>query len=144
MASKTLLRTGASLLSRAVSSGLSTKAPIANGGNLLSRNLALLQNGAVFANHLTSEELFSRYPCEIGNGGKKFEDECLEELERVSVTNKAFIHPCGQPSLEFFLPDGDDSSNEEMILLPKRTFQPSTIRRKRTHGFFARTRHSEK
>ncbi|GAY38520.1 hypothetical protein CUMW_037370, partial [Citrus unshiu] len=25
-----------------------------------------------------------------------------------------------------------------MLLFPKRTFQPSTIRRKRNHGFFAR------
>ncbi|KAL6203214.1 hypothetical protein ACLB2K_026917 [Fragaria x ananassa] len=34
---------------------------------------------------------------------------------------------------------GDESSsNEPMILFPKRTFQPSTIRRKRNHGFFAR------
>ncbi|KAF3976457.1 hypothetical protein CMV_000344 [Castanea mollissima] len=28
------------------------------------------------------------------------------------------------------------SSNEQMILFPKRTFQPSTIQRKRNHGFF--------
>lgn len=33
-----------------------------------------------------------------------------------------------------------DSPNEPepMLLFPKRTFQPSTIRRKRNHGFFAR------
>lgn len=29
-------------------------------------------------------------------------------------------------------------SDEPMLLFPKRTFQPSTIRRKRNHGFFAR------
>ncbi|KAK6911908.1 Ribosomal protein L34, partial [Dillenia turbinata] len=30
------------------------------------------------------------------------------------------------------------TSSEPMLLLPKRTYQPSHIRRKRTHGFFAR------
>ncbi|AEE75432.1 Ribosomal protein L34 [Arabidopsis thaliana] len=31
-----------------------------------------------------------------------------------------------------------DPSSEPLLLFPKRTFQPSTIRRKRNHGFFAR------
>lgn len=39
-----------------------------------------------------------------------------------------------------FYSSGDDSSpSEPMLLFPKRTFQPSTIRRKRNHGFFARS-----
>ncbi|XP_027336820.1 uncharacterized protein LOC113850462 isoform X2 [Abrus precatorius] len=50
-----------------------------------------------------------------------------------------FLYPCGLPSLPFFLPDGDvSSSDDSMLLFPKRTFQPSLIRRKRNHGFFAR------
>lgn len=32
----------------------------------------------------------------------------------------------------------DSSSSEPVLLLPKRTYQPSHIKRKRTHGFFAR------
>ncbi|KAF4362033.1 hypothetical protein F8388_023885 [Cannabis sativa] len=56
-----------------------------------------------------------------------------------NVYNEGFLYPSGLPSLEFFLPDGDDSlSKEPMLLFPKRTFQPSTIRRKRKHGFFSR------
>ncbi|KAB1218405.1 hypothetical protein CJ030_MR3G026285 [Morella rubra] len=41
------------------------------------------------------------------------------------------------------LPTGDVSSNEPMLLFPKRTFQPSTIRRKRNHGFFSRSADSD-
>ncbi|KAL5062737.1 hypothetical protein RYX36_024474 [Vicia faba] len=54
------------------------------------------------------------------------------------ISNEGFLYPCGLPSLRFFLPNGDTSSDEPMILFPKRTFQPSIIRRKRNHGFFAR------
>ncbi|KAF3958290.1 hypothetical protein CMV_016789 [Castanea mollissima] len=55
------------------------------------------------------------------------------------VASEGFVYPSGLPSLSFYLPEGDVSSlNEPMILFPKRTFQPSTIRRKRNHGFFAR------
>ncbi|KAK7294363.1 hypothetical protein RJT34_17252 [Clitoria ternatea] len=55
------------------------------------------------------------------------------------VPSQAFIYPCGLPSLRFFLPSGDDASSDDpMLLFPKRTFQPSLIRRKRNHGFFAR------
>ncbi|KAL9255198.1 hypothetical protein AKJ16_DCAP03598 [Drosera capensis] len=63
------------------------------------------------------------------------------EVERLGVLDRIIVegvlNPCGMPSLEFFLPDGNDP-DETMILFPKRTFQPSTLRRKRNHGFFAR------
>ncbi|WJX86429.1 hypothetical protein P8452_68738 [Trifolium repens] len=55
------------------------------------------------------------------------------------LSSEGFLYPCGLPCLRFFFPNGDNSSSEDpMILFPKRTFQPSTIRRKRNHGFFAR------
>ncbi|KAG5021294.1 hypothetical protein AAZX31_07G007700 [Glycine max] len=52
---------------------------------------------------------------------------------------QGFLYPCGLPSLRFFLPHGEaPSSDDPMLLFPKRTYQPSVIRRKRNHGFFAR------
>ncbi|XP_068653309.1 uncharacterized protein [Aristolochia californica] len=64
------------------------------------------------------------------------EDES-KALERAAVDG--FNHPFGIPSLRFFIQDEVDNVPENsMLLLPKRTYQPSVIRRKRNHGFFAR------
>ncbi|XP_038994026.1 uncharacterized protein LOC120117935 [Hibiscus syriacus] len=78
------------------------------------------------------------------------------------VSSMGFLYPTGLPSLRFLLPDdtlsnyafdcfemkwenlcisyycSGDSSSEPMLCFPKRTYQPSTIWRKRNHGFFAR------
>ncbi|XP_021716478.1 uncharacterized protein LOC110684340 [Chenopodium quinoa] len=132
MAAKTLLRSGASIVTRFLNATLTQKStqktlfsssvnpsskllitpPLSNPHS----SLYLLQNDAVSSNN---------------NGNEKMEQEKRLEIAKI-------LNPCGQPSLEFFLPDADDSSSDAMILFPKRTFQPSTLRRKRNHGFFAR------
>ncbi|KVH97924.1 Ribosomal protein L34 [Cynara cardunculus var. scolymus] len=53
------------------------------------------------------------------------------------VSLEAFLYPCGVPSLRLFLPDGEDSSSSKPLCI-KRTYQPSTLRRKRVHGYLAR------
>ncbi|XP_061370343.1 uncharacterized protein LOC133313054 isoform X1 [Gastrolobium bilobum] len=109
MASKTLVRSGASLLNR------------------LSKSLLHPQ---------TQPQLFpslSRFP-----DSPHFPKNDAESTKKF-LASEGFLYPCGIPSLRFFLPDGDNSSSEDpMLLFPKRTFQPSLIKRKRTHGYFAR------
>ncbi|KAK0595270.1 hypothetical protein LWI29_005153 [Acer saccharum] len=113
MATKTLLRTGASLVNRLVSNAfLHQKNPNPNSTSTIFPSLSNLQT------HI-------RLPQNDTDSYSKL------------VSHQGFLYPSGLPSLEFFLPEGD-SSNEPMLLFPKRTFQPSTIRRKRNHGFFAR------
>ncbi|CAJ1950928.1 unnamed protein product [Sphenostylis stenocarpa] len=108
MASNSVLRSGASLLNR------------------LSKSL-LLHSNPQPQSHIFSPSL-SRLPAAIS------------PQNDVEFPHKqGFLYPCGLPSFRFFLPHGDaPSSDDPMLLFPKRTFQPSLIKRKRNHGFFAR------
>ncbi|XP_058073943.1 uncharacterized protein LOC131222769 isoform X2 [Magnolia sinica] len=118
MASKTLARTGASLMNRLFNPILSQK----NNPNLIS-------------NRPSNPFLLSKYQPSL-----HLQEENADSLKKSALLD-GFSYPCGLPSLRFFIQDDDDSTsslNKPMILLPKRTYQPSHIKRKRTHGFFAR------
>ncbi|XP_058005054.1 uncharacterized protein LOC110642283 isoform X2 [Hevea brasiliensis] len=121
MASKTLIRTGASLMNR-----------------LLLSNAILRQNPNANAQivchgfEITPQLLTSLSKFQTSLHLPQNDDHSFNKL-----ASEEFFHPCGLPSLRFFLLDGDSSSGP-MLLFPKRTFQPSLIRRKRNHGFFAR------
>ncbi|KAJ0249329.1 Ribosomal protein L34 [Hirschfeldia incana] len=124
MAAKTLIRSGASLMNRFLSKPVT---------NIVQNNLRLFQ--------LVAPQRQELPPCffpsltnlqNLLNPPRPNESATLQELRE-----RGFLHPSGLPSLEFFLPEVDPSS-EPLLLFPKRTFQPSTIRRKRNHGFFAR------
>ncbi|XP_020227692.1 uncharacterized protein LOC109808918 [Cajanus cajan] len=102
--------------------------------------MASLRSGASLLNRLSKSLLHSNNP-------KPLLFPSLSKLPAaISPQNDAefphhqpFLYPCGLPSLRFFLPQGDaPSADEPMLLFPKRTFQPSLIKRKRNHGFFAR------
>ncbi|KAI3414878.1 uncharacterized protein J3R85_015806 [Psidium guajava] len=118
---------------------------------------SLIRNGASLANRLLTNPLLRRNPSptqrvvspsleiapKLFPSVSKFDTSLhlypsdADSLDRAS--SHCFLHPFGMPSRSFFLPDGDvNSSSDPMLLSTKRTYQPSTIRRKRKHGFFAR------
>ncbi|KAF3450589.1 hypothetical protein FNV43_RR06678 [Rhamnella rubrinervis] len=121
MASKTLIRTGASLMNRLISSPFVLQKPNSS-SPFVSHGLEITPKLFPSLSHFQTSLHLQQTDAEPLN----------------KVASEGFLYPCGLPSLRFFLPDADDSSSEPMLLFPKRTFQPSTIRRKRNHGFFAR------
>ncbi|KAK4267278.1 hypothetical protein QN277_024078 [Acacia crassicarpa] len=120
MASKTFLRIGSLMLNR-ISNSFLHQAPYSTHNSV---SLGLDITPKLFPS-------VSKLP-----GSFELPNSNLEHLSKFS--SAGILYPCGLPSLRFFLPDGAGSSEEPMLLFPKRTFQPSLIRRKRNHGFFAR------
>ncbi|XP_012068956.1 uncharacterized protein LOC105631442 isoform X2 [Jatropha curcas] len=120
MATKNLIRTGASLMNRMFLSN-----PVLHQNPNTTRQVA--SHGFEITPQLFPS--LSKFQISLN-----FPQNDAHSINRLS--NEGFLHPCGLPSLGFFLPEGD-SSSEPMFLI-KRTFQPSILRRKRNHGFFAR------
>ncbi|OMO49320.1 Ribosomal protein L34 [Corchorus olitorius] len=120
MATKALIRTGASLMNRLKVNPVLTPNPIsthriANQGSQITPQLFPSLSKLQQSLHLPQND--------------------VDPVSKVSSIG--FLYPTGLPSLPFFLPDVD-SSNEPMLLSTKRTYQPSTIKRKRRHGYFSR------
>ncbi|XP_022980742.1 uncharacterized protein LOC111480019 isoform X1 [Cucurbita maxima] len=124
MASKLLIRTGNSLMNR-----LRLSSTLQN--NWIWSSQSLSQGHGVDVTPMLFPSVSKH---QTAHHLQQNDTESLRKLE-----SEGIFFPFGLPSLRFFLPDGDTSSTQEpMLLFPKRTFQPSTIRRKRNHGFFAR------
>ncbi|XP_068647074.1 uncharacterized protein [Aristolochia californica] len=117
MASKTLFRSGASLFNRFINA---TSFQNAN-ANLFVKTSA--------------RPPLPFFASKIEPRRSSQEDES-KALERAALDG--FNYPFGLPSFRFFIQDEDNVPENSMLLLPKRTYQPSVIRRKRNHGFFAR------
>ncbi|KAK1416894.1 hypothetical protein QVD17_26013 [Tagetes erecta] len=123
MSSKTLIRTGASLMNRFMN-------PV------IQQDPTRMIVPQIFE---IKQKLFNPPPFpslpKLQNEVNLIQNDA-ETLKK--VCSEGFLYPCGLPSLRFFLPDGDDSSSSEPLLCIKRTYQPSNLRRKRVHGYLVR------
>ncbi|KAG8051587.1 hypothetical protein GUJ93_ZPchr0001g29286 [Zizania palustris] len=118
---KTLARTSSSLLGRLLASPSPLRAGLPTPPALLAR----LQTHVPPPPPPRPETTVGAYEAQV--------------VARLSSLPGEISFPCGLPSLRFLIEDVKDPvANEPLELLPKRTYQPSTIKRKRTHGFLTR------
>lgn len=124
MASKTLARTGASLINRIFANAFNASK---HGNSFLLPQISVIPPLPSFLSEFQRNKNCQMEGCRNADALK------------MVASPEGFIFPCGLPFLRYFIEDGQDYlQNEPMILLPKRTYQPSTIKRKRTHGYLAR------
>ncbi|KAI8548525.1 hypothetical protein RHMOL_Rhmol07G0279400 [Rhododendron molle] len=126
MASKSVVKTGGSVISRLLNNPMLQKHKCTSSSNHLIASSCFEIAPMIYPASLSKFQTSLRFP--------QTDDDTLKR-----ISADGFLYPCGLPSLRFFLPDGDGSSSgEPMLLFPKRTYQPSTLRRKRVHGFLVR------